>query len=69
MINTALQSKWIERVIWSTDDTEIEQVGVSFGAEVIRLPKEISEDYSPSEEAFTHVLERLKNLRQPLFLS
>jgi N-acylneuraminate cytidylyltransferase len=59
-IENALQSKHVNRVVVSTDDTEIEKISKKFGAEVIWRPEELSTDTSSSEEALLHVLERLR---------
>ena len=42
MVKAALDTRLIKRIIVSTDDSEIEEVSVSFGAEVIHRPDEIS---------------------------
>lgn len=59
-IDTALQSRSVDRVVVSTDDQEIEIVARQYGAEVIRRPAEISQDTSASELALIHVLDELR---------
>lgn len=58
-IEAALAAKTISRVIVSTDDEEIAAVSRQYGAEVVRRPRAISGDTSPSEAALVHVLETL----------
>lgn len=60
-IAEAKRSKYINRLIVSTDHQEIAEVAKSFGAEVPFLrPKEISQDLSTDVEFFTHALGWLK---------
>jgi len=50
----------IDRIIVSTDDKEIKDVSIGYGAEVIERPTEISGDTASSESAITHTLKILK---------
>ena len=59
-IMAAQDSRYISRVIVSTDDAEIAQVALEYNAEVITRPQEISGDLSSSEEALLHALEQLQ---------
>lgn len=54
-ILAALKSKYIERCIVTTDDTEIMDISSSLGADVVRRPAEISGDFSTSQEAILHI--------------
>lgn len=58
-IEHAKEAKSVNRVIVSTDDSEIAAVSRQFGAEVIWRPKEISGDDSTSESALIHTLDFL----------
>lgn len=60
MIKAAKSSKFISKIIVSTDDQEIASVAMAFNAEVIMRPSELSGDDSPSELALLHVIEHLK---------
>ena len=61
-IQQAFQSKYINRVIVSTDDAEIADVSKSFGAEVPFIrPKELAQDSSLDIETFAHALKWLKS--------
>ena len=56
-IKQALASKYIDRVIISTDDNEIKNVAIQCGGEVPFLrPTEISQDLSSDFEFFQHCL-------------
>jgi len=59
-IEQALRSKFINKVIVSTDSPEISVISEQYGAEVIRRPDEISGDNASSEIALLHVLNTLK---------
>ncbi|MGI6082076.1 MAG: cytidylyltransferase domain-containing protein [Limnochordia bacterium] len=59
-IEAATRAKSVERVVVSTDDAEIAEVSRRYGAQVVRRPKRISDDTSPSEEALLHALGQLK---------
>jgi len=60
-IEQALASKWINRVIVSTDDGEIADIARKYGAEVpFMRPKEFAQDLSPDIDVFRHALQWLK---------
>lgn len=59
-IEQALESKFITRVVVSTDDYEIGSVAREWGAEVVWRPKEISGDDAASESALLHALDHLR---------
>lgn len=62
-IEHGLQSKYINRVILSTDSEEYAKIGVEFGAEVPFIrPSEISLDHSLDIEVFHHCLSYLKEV-------
>lgn len=56
----AKASKYIERVVVSTDDPEIKRVASASGAAIVHRPNDLSSDNSPSEYALLHTLECLK---------
>jgi pseudaminic acid cytidylyltransferase len=59
-IDAALQSKLFSRVIVSTDDTEIAEIGKQAGAEVPFLREDsLADDNTPVSAATVDVLERL----------
>ncbi|MDC0253307.1 acylneuraminate cytidylyltransferase family protein [Bacteriovoracales bacterium] len=61
-INIAKKSNLIDRVIVSTDDSDIAQISREYGAEVPFLrPKELATDVSPEWDSWRHALKSLKN--------
>ncbi|MCK4528891.1 acylneuraminate cytidylyltransferase family protein [candidate division WOR-3 bacterium] len=60
-IEEALKSKYIDRVILSTDDEEIAKVAMCYGSEVLFLgPKTLAKDSSSSLSAILHAIEYVK---------
>ncbi len=58
-ILAAKQSKFINRIIVSTDGHQIKKVSEEYGAEVIVRPDNLSGDSASSESALLHVIEEL----------
>jgi len=56
-IDTALQTKALDRVIVTTDDAEIADLARAAGAEVVERPAEIAGDASPVIDAVLHALD------------
>lgn len=64
-IKSAKESKYIDKVIISTDDEEIAEVGKKLGADVPFLrPEEISGDKAKSIDAFIHAIKELEKLEE-----
>lgn len=59
-IDQAKESKYVERIIVSTDDPVIKSVSINAGSEVILRPHEISGDTASSESSLVHVLNHLQ---------
>ncbi len=59
-IESAKRAGVFERVIVSTDDGEIKEISLRYGAEVIDRPTELAADASPVEDALIHTLDVLK---------
>ena len=59
-LEEARKSKYLDRIVVSTDDYEIAGICRKLGAEVIERPPELATDTSPTEDALIHVLETLK---------
>lgn len=55
-----MKSRYIDRIIVSTDNERIAQIASTLGVEVIKRPPEFSTDDAPTELALVHVLETLK---------
>ena len=61
-IEAAKKSKYINRVLVSTDDPEIARTAKTFGADVPFLrPKELSQDDTPSLPVIQHAIRYLEN--------
>ena len=58
-IKAALESKFLTEVHVSSEDEEILNVAKSFGANVIRRPNELAEDYVPTAKVINHALKVL----------
>lgn len=65
-IEVAQKASSVQRVIVSTDSSEIADIAKEYGAEVVLRPIEISGDTASSEEALIHVLGHLKVVEKHL---
>lgn len=60
-IEAALNSKYIEKVIVSTDDQKIAKIAEEYGAWVPFLrPKELAQDNSKAKDTYLYVIEKLE---------
>jgi len=59
-IEHALGSKYLDRVIVSTDSKKIANISKKYGAEVVMRPKELARDDSPLELSLRHVVSTLE---------
>tara|TARA_R110001606_G_C15404041_1_gene653823 strand:+ start:6793 stop:7503 length:711 start_codon:yes stop_codon:yes gene_type:complete len=60
-IEQALASEFVERVVVSTDDDEIAEIALHYGAEVpFRRPKELANDSAATEPSLIHALQWLE---------
>lgn len=65
-IEAGLTSKYINKVIVSTEDKEIAEVSEKFGAEIIIRPDELAQDETKTAPVLTHVVQELeKNAYKP----
>jgi len=55
------KSKYLDKVVVSTEDEEIKSISRQAGIEVVDRPPELAEDDSPTEEALIHVVNNLLN--------
>ncbi len=60
-IEEAQKSKYINRIIVSTEDKEIEDACMRMGAEVIERPKELASDDSPTIDSVLYTLKVLED--------
>ncbi len=56
-IEAALQSKYIDKVLVTSNDDEILKVSNDYGASTIKRPMHLSQDNSTSFEAISHAIE------------
>lgn len=59
-IEQAKQSRYIDKVVVSTEDNEIAEISKKYGAEVVERPKELATDSSLAIEAVRYTLTELK---------
>jgi CMP-N-acetylneuraminic acid synthetase len=59
-IEAALKSKYIDKVVVSTEDNSIAEIAKRYGADIIKRPLKLALDESPQIETIFHVLETLK---------
>jgi len=58
-IKTALKAKLFDRVIVSTDDDEISSIAKSYGAEVLKRPKELADDFTGTTAVIAHAIKSI----------
>jgi len=62
-IETALSSKYIEKVIVSTDNDEIKNIAIKYGASVpFKRPKNLADDMTPTAPVIGHAVKVLMEL-------
>ncbi|MEW6614155.1 MAG: glycosyltransferase [Thermodesulfobacteriota bacterium] len=60
ILETVRRSKYLQRIIVSTEDREIAEIAKRFGAEVLIRPKKLSGDDIPLDPVIYDVLQKLK---------
>jgi len=60
-IETALKSKYINKVVVSTDDEEIAEISKIYGAEVIKRPRELARDDITLDIVIHHAVINIEN--------
>ena len=60
-IEQALKSKYLDKVIVSTDDQEIEEISKKYRAKVVKRPEELAEDSTLMLPVMEHVVSYLEN--------
>ena len=61
-LEIALNSKLFDKVVVSTDDKEIASIAKAYGADIPFIrPKELSDDFTGTDEVISHTLKYLKN--------
>ena len=61
-IEAALKSKYISKVIVSSDDEEILNIAKEYKADFIKRPDELARDTTPTEPVVEHILQNIKDL-------
>jgi len=59
-IEKALKSKHLDKVIISTESEDIIKISRKYGAEVIKRPKELARDSTPTIDVVFHILDIMK---------
>ncbi len=59
-IEQAKASNYIKDIYVSSDDKEILRISEDSGAKIIKRPKELAADHSPSEEALQHAVDHIE---------
>ena len=54
------QSKFIDRLIVTSDDEQILKISTEHGAEIVRRPSELSKDRTSTYDAIKHTIEKMK---------
>ena len=60
-LEEAKKSKYIDRLIVSTDDDQVERVAREYDAEVVRRPDELAQNISQIREVIRHAVETVEN--------
>jgi CMP-N,N'-diacetyllegionaminic acid synthase len=58
-IESGLKSKYIDKIIVTSDDEEILRISKEFGANIIKRPNELASDTAPSFNAIKHTIENV----------
>lgn len=59
-IEAGLKSKYISKVVVSSDDEEILQISQNFGADIIKRPDELANDTATTFDAIEHTIKSLE---------
>lgn len=59
-IEAGLNSKYIDKIIVSSDDDEILEISKNFGAETIKRPDELASDTATTFDAIKHTIDNLE---------
>jgi len=60
-IQTALESNVFTKIVVSTDDNNIAKIAQQYGADVIKRPDELSDDFTGTQDVIDHAIEYLQN--------
>jgi len=63
-VEAASGSRYIDKVVVSTEDREFVKVAINSGAEVIRRPPKLAQDDTPSLPVYKHVINHLEKTKR-----
>jgi len=63
-IRTALQSKYVDDVVVSTEDAEIAEIAKNYGSDIVRRPMDLAKDDVPLDPVIFHALNRVQSRRR-----
>jgi len=58
-IEVALESNLFDKVIVTTDDDEIANIAESYGAQTLKRPKELADDFTPTIPVIAHAIKSI----------
>lgn len=61
-IGASLKSKYITKTVVSSDDKEILDISIEYGAKVVKRPDDLSNDSATSESVVKHAIDYLKSI-------
>ncbi len=67
-IEAALKSKYISKVVVSSDDEEILNISSNFGADIIKRPYELANDTATTFDAIKHTIDNLEEYEYVVLL-
>ena len=67
-INAGLKSKYIDKLVVSSDDDEILEIAYKFGAHLLKRPRDLANETTTSFDAMRHVIDNLENYDYVLLL-
>ena len=59
-INAAIQSKYIDTVLVTSDDSEILQIAKEYGADILKRPAKLATDSASMQKVIAHAVESFK---------
>ena len=63
-IREAKKSRYLSKIVVSTDDDEISEISSDYGIQVVKRPKKLARDKTPIEDVIRHVIKYLERLEK-----
>jgi len=60
-IESGMNSRFIDKLVVSTDDEEISEVAKAKGIDVVERPDDLSHDFATNEDVMRHIIEKYDN--------